>query len=52
MLVVGFTPQYKELGELYDRYSSQGFVILGKLEQLQYIHSILPMSAEHTVASF
>ena len=27
----GFTPQYKELGELYDRYSGQGFVILGTL---------------------
>lgn len=25
----GFTPQYKELAALYDKYSSQGFVILG-----------------------
>jgi glutathione peroxidase len=25
----GFTPQYKELQELYDRYSTRGFVILG-----------------------
>lgn len=27
--VAGFTPQYKELGELYNRYQGQGFVILG-----------------------
>ncbi len=25
----GFTPQYKEMAELYNMYSSQGFVILG-----------------------
>ncbi|EIE20691.1 glutathione peroxidase [Coccomyxa subellipsoidea C-169] len=25
----GFTPQYKEMAELYNKYSSQGFVILG-----------------------
>jgi glutathione peroxidase len=25
----GFTPQYKELGQLYNKYSGQGFVILG-----------------------
>lgn len=25
----GFTPQYKELAALYDKYSNQGFVILG-----------------------
>ena len=26
----GFTPQYKELGQLYNKYSDDGFVILGK----------------------
>jgi glutathione peroxidase len=25
----GFTPQYKELGRLYDTYSSQGLVVIG-----------------------
>ena len=25
----GFTPQYKELGELYNRYSGKGLVVLG-----------------------
>ena len=25
----GFTPQYKGLAELYDKYSSKGFVVLG-----------------------
>lgn len=25
----GFTPQYKELEELYERYSAQGFAVLG-----------------------
>lgn len=25
----GYTPQYKELAALYDKYSNQGFVILG-----------------------
>lgn len=25
----GFTPQYKELGELYNKYSGKGLVVLG-----------------------
>ncbi len=38
----GYTPQYKELAALYDKYSNQGFVILGfPCNQVGQILSVL-----------
>ena len=47
LLAPGFTPQYKELGQLYNQYSDQGFVILGEHSPAALLDLALPSGQLH-----